>query len=77
MFMSSNAARARDEGRSVFIVQLRGAASHSPRLSSVVPGVAEQIEAIEAQGWRLDQFTSVPYEDNITTTCLFRLAGER
>ena len=32
------------------------------------------IEAIEDQGWLMDQFTSVPYRGNMTTVCLFRRA---
>lgn len=70
--MADDARRAVAEGRSVFIAQFRGAMSHSPALSRPIAGIAEMIEAVEAEGWRVDQFTSVPYKDNMTVTCLFR-----
>lgn len=35
-------------------------------------GMAERIEAGEAVGWEMDQFTAVPYKDNITVVALFR-----
>lgn len=48
------------------------ALSHTPELSRPVAGVAEMIEAVEAEGWRVDQMTSVPYKDNMSIVCLFR-----
>jgi hypothetical protein len=71
--LASDAKRALDEGHTVFVAQLRGSVSHSPTLSRPIPGVAEMIESVESLGWRLNQFTSVPYKDNMTTVCLFRL----
>ena len=70
--MVTHAKRAAQEGRSVFVAQFRGGVSHSPQLSRPISGVAEMIEGVEAAGWRLDQFTSVPYDNNMTVTCLFR-----
>ncbi len=70
--MGDHAKRAADEGRSVFVAQFRGAASHSPSLSRPVADVAEMIEAVEAQGWKMDQFTAVPWDKNMTITALFR-----
>lgn len=70
--MAKQAARAAAEGRSVFIVQFRGQVGHTAELSRPIGGVAEMIEAVEAQGWRVDHFTSVPYKDNMTVVCLFR-----
>jgi hypothetical protein len=70
--MAAHARRAMDEGHRVFVAQLRGALGHSPSLSRPVQDVAEMIEAIESIGWELEQFTSVPFKKNMTTTCLFR-----
>ena len=70
--MAAHARRAADEGRQVFVAQFRGAASHSPKLSRPVADVAEMIEAVEAEGWRVDQFTAVPFDNNMTITILFR-----
>jgi len=70
--MANDARRAVAEGHSVFVAQFRGAVSHSPSLSRPIQGIAEMIEAVEGEGWRVDQFTSVPYKDNMTVTCLFR-----
>lgn len=70
--MGDDARRAREEGRTVFIAQFRGAISHSPALTLPIAGAAESIEGVEAEGWRIDQFTSVPYKDNMTVVCLFR-----
>lgn len=70
--MTARAREAAAEGHTVFLVQLRGSVSHSPSLSRPISGVAEQIEAIEGEGWRLDKFTSVPWKNNMTVVCLFR-----
>lgn len=70
--MASHAKRAAAEGRKVFVAQFRGAVSHSPKLSRPVADVAEMIEAVEEEGWRVDQFTAVPYDNNMTITILFR-----
>lgn len=75
--MGSNAKRAYEEGHTVFIAQFRGAFGHSPSLSRPIAGVAEMIEAVENQGWRLEQFTSVPYKDNMTVVGLFRRSNRQ
>lgn len=70
--IEQDARRALDEGHSVFVVQFRGAVSHSASLTRPISGMAERIEAVEAVGWQMDQFTAVPYKDNITIVALFR-----
>lgn len=70
--IADNAKRALDEGHTIFVAQFRGAVSHSPTLTRPIGGMAERIEAVEALGWRMDQFTAVPYKDNITVVALFR-----
>jgi hypothetical protein len=70
--LANYASRARQEGRSVFVAQFRGAMHNSPSMSHPISDVAEMIEAVEGEGWRMDQFTSVPYKDNITVVALFR-----
>lgn len=72
--MAGDAKRAAEEGRTVFVAQFRGAVSHSPSLSRPIGGVAEMIEAVEAEGWRVDQFTAFPYKDNMTVAVMFRRA---
>ena len=52
-----HAARARDEGHIVLMFRV-----DMPRNSiegTPVSGIAEQIEAVEAQGWRLDRLGSL------------------
>jgi hypothetical protein len=70
--IESDPKRALDEGHSVFVAQFRGAVSHSPSLTRPIGGMAERIEAVERVGWHMDQFTAVPYKDNITVVALFR-----
>jgi hypothetical protein len=70
--IENHAKRALDEGHSVFVAQFRGGMSHSPSLTRPIGGMAERIEAVEALGWKMDQFTAVPYKDNITVVALFR-----
>jgi hypothetical protein len=70
--IEKDARRALEEGHSVFVAQFRGAMSHNPSLTRPVGGMAERIEAVEAVGWVMDQFTAVPYKDNITIVALFR-----
>ena len=70
--IASDAQRSWDEGHSVFVAEFRGAVSHSPSLTRPIGGMAERIEAVEAAGWLMDQFTAVPYKDNITVVALFR-----
>lgn len=48
------------------------AARHSLQLTRPVPGMAEHIEAVERQGWRMNQFTSFPVNNNIAIVALFR-----
>lgn len=50
--LADEAARARREGRTVFAPMLNTPASHHG-MTGAVPGWAEMIEAVEAQGWAL------------------------
>lgn len=63
----NHAARARDEGRQVlvFLVDVPRSASQG----SPISGVAEQIEAVEAEGWRLDHLAA---KDAGSMVALFR-----
>lgn len=70
--IEGNARRAHNEGHSVFVAQFRGAVSHTPSLTRPISGMAERIEAVEDAGWKIDQFTAVPYKGNITVVALFR-----
>lgn len=51
---ASNARRALEEGRTVFLAQIGSSIK-----ADAVSGVAEDIEAVEAEGWRLDQMSYV------------------
>jgi len=48
--------RARAEGRAVFLARINNPAADS-QASGPMSGVAEQIEAVEAQGWVLQQMS--------------------
>lgn len=50
---TADAARARTEGRTVYVHRF-GMPNLNSSVSSSVPGAAEVIEAIEAAGWRLE-----------------------
>ena len=54
--IGKEAARATEEGRRVFIARINVGVTHH-NLSGSVPGLAEQIEAVEAAGWQLDQMS--------------------
>ncbi len=70
--LAGDAERAWNEGRTIFIAQFRGGVGHTAALSRPISGVAEMLEAVEAVGWKMDQFTSVPWDNNMTIVCLFR-----
>jgi hypothetical protein len=54
--LSKEAVRAIEEGRTVFVARINVGATHHG-MSGSVPGFAEQIEAVEAVGWRMDQMS--------------------
>lgn len=68
--VSKEAARALGEGRSVFVARLEGGAL-SRNVSGTVSGVAEMIESIEAEGWRLEHLSSAG-SDNSHMLAMFR-----
>jgi hypothetical protein len=75
--MAADAARARKEGRRVFVAQFRGGMFHTGDLSRPVQDVAEMIEGVESAGWRLDKMSSfespgVGGKGNPTIVALFR-----
>lgn len=70
--MGTHAQRALMEGRTVFVCQIRGPMSHSPKLTRPIPDAAEVIEQVERTGWHLDKMDSLVYENNTTIVCLFR-----
>jgi hypothetical protein len=69
--VSKEAARAFTEGRSVFVARLEGGAL-SRNVSGSVSGVAEMIESIEAEGWRLEHLSSAG-SDNSHMLAMFRV----
>jgi hypothetical protein len=64
-----DAARAVAQGRQVFVFQFDFAYSHT---TQSVSGAAEVIEAIEAQGWRMDQMAVHPGVKNGAMIMTFR-----
>lgn len=54
--LTTEAERAIAEGRTVYVPKLNTPAT-AAGLSGAVPGWAEMIEAVEAVGWRLDQWS--------------------
>ncbi|MDP9476257.1 MAG: hypothetical protein M3R38_11355 [Actinomycetota bacterium] len=61
--IGKEAARALSEGRSVFVARLEGGFL-SRNMSGSVSGVAEMIESIEAEGWRLEHLSSAGSDDS-------------
>jgi hypothetical protein len=53
---AQDARRARDEGRNVLVYSFNFSkfSKGGAWISGLVPGAAERIEAIEAEGWRLE-----------------------
>ncbi|MBD0743915.1 hypothetical protein BG418_20290 [Streptomyces sp. CBMA152] len=70
--ISKEAQRAIDEGRTVFVCRVNQGALQS-NFSGSLSGVAEQIEAIEAVGWQLDQASfSHDHKDHASAFLIFR-----
>lgn len=70
--ISKEAQRALDEGRTVFVCRVNQGSLQS-NYSGSLSGVAEQIEAIEAQGWQLDQASfSHDHRDHASAFLIFR-----
>ena len=69
------AALAYTEGRRVLTFKIIEAGSSS-RTTGLMPGVGEQIEAIESQGWTLSNMTAAEGKaftgDRTALICLFR-----
>ena len=55
--VAADAAKARDAGQTVFAVMLNSPATH-PGLSGEIPDWSLMVTAIEAEGWRLEQWTA-------------------
>ena len=70
--LAGDARRARTEGKTVFVAQLRGPLSHTAALTRVIPDAAEMIQAIEAEGWYLDKMNGIDHKNNTTLFVLFR-----
>jgi hypothetical protein len=68
---AAEAARARQEGRSVFMYRFNVPVA-SPGLSGSVSGAAEVIEAIEGAGWVLEQMAFDGQSKNGAALLLFR-----
>ena len=64
-------------GRAVLVVQLRAGMLMTGSLSRSIDGMGAQVEAIEAIGWKLDQFAAYPHKDKTTVVAMFRRPWER
>lgn len=62
--MAGHAKRAMDEGHTVFVVRIQAAWSTANRLSGPMEDTAEQVEAIERQGWVMDRVSYVMRKDD-------------
>lgn len=75
---AEDARKAYAEGRSILTFKIIEANGGS-RLTGVMPGVGEQIEAIEAEGWTLDTMTAAEGKtlsgERTALICLFRRRG--
>lgn len=54
--VADDARRAREEGRQVFVCLFKSGVTHGGMFSGVLGHVGEMVEAVEAEGWRLDKF---------------------
>lgn len=54
--VAADAKKAREQGRSVFVCLFKAGLISGGTTSGSLGHVAEMIEAVEAEGWRLDQF---------------------
>jgi hypothetical protein len=57
--IAGHAKRARDEGRSVFLARINVGVTDAG-MSGPAGSFAEQIEAVEATGWRLEHMSFTP-----------------
>ncbi|GGY72096.1 hypothetical protein [Streptomyces xanthochromogenes] len=72
--IGKEAQRALDEGRAVFVCRINQGTLQS-NFSGPLSGVAEQIEAIEALGWELEQASfSHDHKDHASAFLIFRKA---
>jgi hypothetical protein len=70
--MTTEAQRAVDEGRTVFVCRINQGATQID-MSGSLSGIAEQIEAIENLGWQLDQCTfAQDKKDHTSAFLIFR-----
>lgn len=64
-----------DQGSRIFVARLSADLSKASKGTSL-PQIADAIEAIEAQGWRLDKMTNAIFGNKFlryeNMTCLFR-----
>ncbi|WP_020118821.1 hypothetical protein [Streptomyces canus] len=72
--IAEQAARAISEGRQVFACRVNEG-GWNDNWGGSLSGVAEQIEAVESAGWRLDQSTFLPGKgQNVSAFLIFRRA---
>lgn len=73
----ADAQRAREEGRRVFVAVFKAGVLSSGMFSGGLGHIAEMIEAVEAEGWRLEHFTYDSTESRTDRVCgLFRPLAE-
>lgn len=70
--IGQDAARARAEGRYVFLCRIVNPVGDRVGFSGSVSGVAEQIEAVEGAGWALSQMSYVDDKRGVAGYYLFR-----
>jgi hypothetical protein len=73
---ANDARLARDEGRTVFIYRIRPAISDSGNLSRPLAAAAETVEAIEREGWSLQNIAYYGDKRESSGVYLFRPATE-
>lgn len=73
----AEARKARERGQSVLVYKFIEANTHS-KTTAPMTGMAEQIAAVEQQGWRLDQMAAAEGKaltgERVALVCLFRAA---
>lgn len=71
----AEAKKARERGQTVLVYKFIEANSNS-RSTAPMTGMAEQIQAVEQQGWRLDQMAAAEGKaltgERVALVCIFR-----
>ncbi|WP_435070785.1 hypothetical protein [Amycolatopsis thermoflava] len=70
--LASYAIEAKEQGRTVLVVQMRAPLHMTGNFSRPIPDMAEMIEAVESEGWAMDKATFSDEGRTVTGYFIFR-----